>query len=52
MNRRVKRHWIFTRTLQHGRPAEIKPDRTIFTQGLKILPTQINYIKKQEIQII
>jgi len=41
-----------TTSHQHGGSAETKPDSTIFTQGLKILPTHINYIKKQEIQII
>ena len=30
-NRRVKRHLISTRSHEHGRPAEIKPDLTIRT---------------------
>jgi hypothetical protein len=34
--RRVKRHLISTRSHEHGQPAEIKPDLTIFTQGVKI----------------
>ena len=33
---RVKRHLIFTRTHEHGQPAEIKPESTIFTQRVKM----------------
>jgi len=35
MNRRVKRHLMFTRSHEHGTPAETKPDRTIYTQRVK-----------------
>ena len=35
-NCRVKRHLISTRSLEHGQPAEIKPDTTIRTQRVKM----------------
>jgi len=33
---RVTRQLISTSSLQHGRPAEIKPETTIFTQRVKM----------------
>jgi hypothetical protein len=33
---RVKRHLISTSIHEHGTPAETKPARTIFTQGVKM----------------
>ena len=33
---RVKRHLISTTSHEHGRPAELKPDRTICTQQVKM----------------
>ena len=33
---RVKRHLISTSNQKHGRPAETKPDSTIFTQRVKM----------------
>ena len=35
-NCRVKRHQITTSSHEHGRPPEIKPDLTIYAQGVKI----------------
>jgi hypothetical protein len=32
---RVKRHRMTMRNHEHGSPAEIKPDRTIYTQWVK-----------------
>ena len=32
---RVKRHLITTSNHEHGRPAETKPDPTIYAQGQK-----------------
>jgi hypothetical protein len=34
-NCRVKRHLMTTKNHEHGRPAEIKPEITMFTQGVK-----------------
>ncbi len=36
MNCRLKRHRISTRSRKHVRPAEAKPDSTIFTHQVKI----------------
>jgi hypothetical protein len=33
---RVKRHWMTSSNRKHGRPAELKPESTICTQGLKV----------------
>ena len=35
-NCRVKRHFLTTCTHEHGRPAELKPDSTIYAQGVKM----------------
>ena len=36
MNRRVKRHLMFTRSHEHGIPAETKSSATIRTQRVKM----------------
>ena len=35
-NCRVKRHLISTSNHEHGSPAELKPDSTIYAQGVKM----------------